>query len=89
MIKNTSKKLFLILRVISLLLSVFHVGRILAAEPTFKLSNAVIDSNTYYYIVDESDKLYSASIKVNKEKLPFVKNGDKIMMNLLTGEIIK
>ena len=46
MIKNTSKKLFLILLVISLLLSVFHVGKILAAEPTFKLSNAVIDSKS-------------------------------------------
>jgi hypothetical protein len=38
--------------------------------------NAVIDDNTYYFITDNYDKKYSVSIKVNKNKLPFIKNGD-------------
>ena len=42
------------------------------------ISNATIDGNTYYYIVDSDNKRYRASIKVNSNKLPFIKIGDKI-----------
>ena len=42
------------------------------------IKDATIDGNTYYYIVDSDNKKYRASIKVNSNKLPFVKSGDKI-----------
>ena len=53
--------------------------------------NAVVDSNTYYFITDTDHKLYSASIKVNKGVLPFLKNGDRVTIeysNLEVGDII-
>jgi len=42
------------------------------------ITNAVIDGNTYYYIIDEDNHLYYTSIKTNKSILPFIKNGDKL-----------
>ena len=42
------------------------------------ISTAVMDGNTYYYIVDDKSKLYKASIKVNSNLLPFLRNGDKV-----------
>lgn len=42
------------------------------------ISNAIIDGNTYYYIVDMEDKKYKVSIKINNSLLPFVKAGDTI-----------
>ncbi len=44
--KRVFKKLFLVLMIISLLLSIFNVGKILAAEPTFKLSNVKIEDKS-------------------------------------------
>ena len=44
--KRIFKKLFLVLMIISLLLSVFNVGKILASEPTFKLSNVKIEDKS-------------------------------------------
>ncbi len=44
--KRVLKKLFLALMVISLLLSVFSIGKILAAEPTFILSDAEIEDKS-------------------------------------------
>ena len=43
-----------------------------------KINTANIDGNTYYYIEDQNGKRYRVSIKVNKEKLPFLKEGDSI-----------
>lgn len=44
-----------------------------------KRINAVnIDGNTYYYIEDTESKRYKVSIKVNKDKLPFIKEGDNL-----------
>lgn len=42
------------------------------------IKETVIDGNTYYFLEDETSKHYIASIKINKEKLPFLKINDKI-----------
>ena len=44
------------------------------------IKDAIIDGNTYYYLTDTDGKKYRASIKVNSNKLPFVKSGDKIIV---------
>jgi len=49
------------------------------------ISHAVIEGNSYYYIVSKENELYSASIKVNKNILPFLKNGDIIKINYNEG----
>ena len=51
------------------------------------ITSAVVDSNTYYYITDEENKLYYVSIKVNKEMLPFVKSGDKLKITYNEGKV--
>lgn len=51
------------------------------------ITNAVIDSNTFYYITDEDNNLYSVSVKVNKDKLPFVKIGDKLKVTYNEGNV--
>lgn len=57
-------------------------------EITIKsITSAVVDSNTYYYITDEDNKLYYVSIKVNKERLPFVKSGDKLIITYNEGNV--
>lgn len=38
----------------------------------------VIDSNSYYYLTDGNNDKYKVSIKVAKDKLPFIKNGDSL-----------
>jgi len=43
-----------------------------------KITNAVIDGTTYYYIIDKEDNKYKASIKINRELLPFVEQNQKI-----------
>lgn len=48
-------------------------------EITIKeITSASIDGNTIYYFKDTDDKKYKASIKINKNSLPFIKNGDKV-----------
>ncbi len=42
------------------------------------ISSVIIDGNTYYYIMDKEGKKYRVSIKVNSDKLPFIKKDDKI-----------
>ncbi len=41
------------------------------------ITNASIDGNSYYYILDSENQKYKVSIKVS-DNLPFVKNGDSI-----------
>jgi len=48
----------------------------------------MIDGNTYYYIVDNQNKRYRVSIKVNEETLPFIKVGDKVKVNYVELENI-
>jgi len=43
-----------------------------------KITTASIDGTTYYYIVDNENKKYRASIKVNKDLLPFLEKGSTI-----------
>ena len=50
-------------------------------EATIKIdeiTSAVIDGNTYYYIIDDKEVKYKASIKINKDIIPFISKGDKL-----------
>jgi len=51
------------------------------------ITNAVIDGNTYYYIVDKDGNLYSTSIKTNKTNLPFLTKEDKINISYIEGPV--
>jgi hypothetical protein len=63
-------------------------GEIKEKEISIKnITNAVIDGNTYYYIVDIENNLYSASIKVNKNILPFLENDSKINISYIEGNV--
>ena len=42
------------------------------------ISSAIIDGNTYYYIIDNDNQKYKVSIKINSSLLPFINVGDKI-----------
>lgn len=52
-----------------------------------RIVDAVIDGNTYYYITDSNHNLYSASIKVARELLPFLKSGDKVSIECSTSTV--
>ena len=57
-------------------------------EITIKsLTTAIIDGNTHYYFTDKEDNLYSASIKVDKNILPFLKVKDKVKVTYQQGEV--
>lgn len=45
------------------------------------IDTAVIDGNTYYYIIDSENNLYTTAIKTNKNLLPFLHNGDKVVID--------
>ena len=51
------------------------------------IKDVIIDGNTYYYITDKDNKKYRASIKVNSNKLPFIKPGDKIIVTYSEKEV--
>lgn len=42
------------------------------------LVSANIDGNTYYYFTDQDNQKYKISIKVDKNNLPFIQNGDAV-----------
>lgn len=44
------------------------------------INTVIIDGNTYYYLRDNEDKRYRVSIKVNRNKLPFLKIGDEVLI---------
>lgn len=46
-----------------------------------EIYNVIIDGNTYYYLVDSENNKYRVNIKVNSNKLPFVKVGDKLLVS--------
>ena len=41
------------------------------------LKEVTIEGNTYYYFIDDDGQKYKVSIKVNRDLLPFINNGDK------------
>ena len=45
------------------------------------ITSVVIEGNTYYYFKDNNDNKYKVSIKVNKDILPFLNNGDAIKVS--------
>ena len=51
------------------------------------ITDAVMDGNTYYYIVDVENNLYKVSIKVNNNLLPFLRSGDKVKIKYREGTI--
>lgn len=68
--------------------SEYDINNLIEDTITIKsISSAVIDSNTYYYIVDSDNKKYSCSIKIAKNILPFLKNGDEIKITYSEGDI--
>ncbi len=42
------------------------------------ISSAIIDGNSYYYIVDSNNQKYKASIKINNTLLPFLTSGSEV-----------
>ena len=52
-----------------------------------KIETAVINGNTYYFITDENNKKYKASIELSDE-LPFKKGGDKLDISYASEEDI-
>lgn len=51
------------------------------------ITSAIIDGNTSYYIIDNDNNLYTVSIKVNKNLLPFLIKGDKVKISYNEGDI--
>jgi hypothetical protein len=45
------------------------------------ITSAVINGDTYYYIVDTDNQKYSSSISLNKNLLPFVTKNSKITVS--------
>ncbi|MBQ6497980.1 MAG: hypothetical protein IJI58_04640 [Bacilli bacterium] len=53
------------------------------------LTTASVDGNTYYYFTDNGGQKYKVSIKIDKNNLPFIKNGDSILVRYNTeGTVI-
>lgn len=48
-----------------------------------------IDGTTYFYLTDENNQKYYASIKINKNILPFLKTNDSLEIEYIDSEIIK
>ena len=46
-----------------------------------EIKNVIIDGNTYYYLIDENNNKYRVNVKVNSNKLPFIKVGDKLIIS--------
>lgn len=51
------------------------------------IKDVTIDGNTYYYITDADNKKYRSSIKVNSNKLPFIKVGDTLVVAYTEKEV--
>lgn len=44
------------------------------------IKEVIIDGNTTYYFTDTDNQKYKVSIKTNKDLLPFIKSGDKLIV---------
>jgi len=51
------------------------------------INSYVIDSNTYFYILDNNNNKYRMSLKLD-ENLPFLTNGDKIKIGFISEKSI-
>ena len=51
------------------------------------IKDVIIDGNTYYYITDENNNKYRVSIKVNSNKLPFVRVGSELKISYNEKEV--
>ncbi len=52
-----------------------------------EITEAIIDGNTHYFIIDNDNNKYEANIKINESFLPFVQKGDKITITYLSGNV--
>ena len=52
-----------------------------------EIKDVIIDGNTYYYIVDTEGNKYRVSIKVNSNKLPFIRVGSELKISYNEKEI--
>ena len=52
-----------------------------------EIYTTLIDGNTYYYFVDSDNNKYRANIKINYNKLPFVKVGDTLDITYSQKEV--
>jgi hypothetical protein len=52
-----------------------------------EIKDVIIDGNTYYYITDENNNKYRVSIKVNSNKLPFIRVGSELKISYNEKEI--
>ena len=52
-----------------------------------EIYNVTIDGNTYYYLTDTENNKYRVSIKVNSNKLPFMKKNDNVKITFVNKEI--
>ena len=68
--------------------SISTSNEILKKEIVIKdITSAVIEGNTSYYITDTNNNLYIASIKINKNLLPFLTKESKVNISYNEGEI--
>jgi hypothetical protein len=51
-----------------------------------QITSAIIDSNTYYYIKDESNNNYKLALTINESLIPFLKQEDKINIGYVSKE---
>lgn len=67
---------------------VINEEKVLSKEITIKhITNATIDGNTYYYVIDTNNEHYQASIKINRNLLPFLGKDDKVKITYNSGEV--
>ena len=52
-----------------------------------EITSYVIDSNTYFYILDEANQKYKVSLKID-ETLPFIKKGNKLKIGYISEKNI-
>ena len=56
---------------------------------TIKVINtAILEGNTYYYITDSNGERYTASIKLNKDLLPFLSVNDEVKVKYIENKKI-
>lgn len=50
------------------------------------IKSALIDGDTYYYFTTTENERYRVSIKIDQNRLPFIQNGDKLIVEYKDGE---